>query len=267
MTLNSRNRLFLFGFIVLAVQIAVQFIIALTLFFLGNLAPLPQDLPVSGSLLGLFFSQNYNAGICNIVILSLYATITGFILLARFEKTIAPEIMYYATFLFGVFLESYRLFIPFFDLWSGYRPVLTMVGKASFAGRLLTMFCLVYTSFPASEGFVHDTDKNIGIIACVSVLFATIIPIHTGTILPSVAVSYSFGHLFLIIHILLFWTSIITIVFTNRFPRFYGLLLTYAGYLMLSVSACYAFTIIGTVMLLGGTTLFLVKLHAFYLWK
>jgi len=267
MTLNSRNKVFLVSFIALSLQVAALLLASLVYFLMGSLEPFPDDLSHTGSLFNLFFALNYHAGISNILILSLYATITGFILLTRFEKTIAPEIIYFAAFLLGVALESYRLFIPLFNLWGGYRPVLNMVGKCSFAGRLLTMFCLVYTSFPTSEGFVHDTDKNIGTIACVAILFATIIPINTSEILPSVSVSFSFAKLFLIIHVLLFWTSVITIACTNRFPRFYGLLVTYAGYLMLSVSASYAFTIIGTLMLLGGTTLFLVKLHAFYLWK
>ncbi len=267
MTLNSRNRLFLIGFIVITVQFVSLLATGCIKAALGFLEPFPTDLQVTGSLMERLIGPNYNAGIISLTILSLYSSVCGLVLYLRFEKTIASEIMYFAGFLMGVFLESFRLAIPIFNLWSGFLPVLSWIGKAAFAGRLLTLFCLLFSAFPVSESFVQDTDKNIVICICVAILFAALMPLNTHEILPSVMVSFTFNRLFATIRVLLFIATLITIVFTNRFPRFYGLLITYAGYLLLTVSSSYPVTLAGAVLLVSGSILFLSKLHQFYLWK
>ncbi len=267
MTLNSRNKILLIGCIGMAVLQVSLLLYGIVLTVTGNLEPFPGDYVLDGSIFSFFFDKNYLAGSISVSLLSLYTSITFFLLYWRFEKTIAPEIMYFACFLIGAFLESFRLLIPLFNLWVGLRPVLVYIGRISFAGRLLTLFSLLFTSFPITEDFMQDTDKNIAIGFCVAILFASVVPQNTHVILPSVMVPYTFTRLFITVRILLYITAIVTIVCTNRFPRFYGLLVTYAGYLLLSVSATYFMMLLGVVFLVGGSTLFLIKLHQFYLWK
>lgn len=270
MTLSSRNKL-LFGFSIFAsIFLSILFLYTAIRFFVGNPISLPADIEsvISfSSIKNFIFNTNSLVAFCGIIFLEIYAPIVCFIVYYSFEKTQSSEIIFFAGFLCGCILECFRLCIPLFNLWNGYSTALIYIGKAAFAGRIMTTLSFLFAAIFSSDTQIQEADKKLLFITCGAAVFAYITPVNSGIILPSVMVEIGYGKLFAIILTIISIITFFIFLFTNQQKIIIGYTLLFTGYSLLILSSSFILIFFGALLLTVGTYLYISRLHNYYLWK
>lgn len=275
MTLRLRNR-FLRVFVAFTALSAVLVIISLLfLFFSGAFEHLPS-LPRAASWFSELppFETNIYFSILSLTAMLAFVPLSGFFLLSTFEKTQSPEVIYYAGFLAGCFLQTLRLCIPLFNLWIGYSSFLVFTARADFAGRIICSLSLWFASFFSDEDSLQEADRNLAIALAASVLFSLFIPINPSSLNSAFLLTAGYRVLFELIFILLAVVSFFAFIIRGKQKNMNScirlavlFLVFYAGYRFISFSDSLISLITGTLLLFTGSFLFLGNLHRYYLWK
>lgn len=275
MTLRLRNRflrVFVAGTSLAAAAVLIAFVF---LFFSGGLSSL-RTLPraIDFSFKSALFEYNLYVSIVSLILLMLFVPASGIFLISTFEKTQSPEVIYYAGFLAGCFLQTIRLSIPLFDLWIGYSSFLVFTARANFAGQIICALCLWFSSFFSDEDSVQEADRNLAIALATAVLFSLFIPVNPATLNSAFLLSSGYKFLFELIFIILFLVSFFAFIIRGKQRNMIScmriavlFLVFFTGYRILSLSDSLFTLITGSGLLYTGSFLFLNTLHKYYLWK
>lgn len=275
MTLRLRNR-FLRIFVMGSSLVAAAVLVAFSILFFSGALPKLNTLPrvIDFSINSILFEYNYYVSILSLIFVLLFVPSSGFFLLRTFEKTQSPEVIYYAGFLAGCFLQTVRISIPLFNLWIGYSSFLVFTARAAIAGQIICALCLWFASFFSDEDSVQEADRNLAIAAATAVLFALFIPVNPSTLNSAFLLSTGYTYIFNIIYVILFLVSFFAFIIRGKERNMVSsvriailFLVFFTGYRILAVSDSLFFLILGSILLYSGSFLFLNTLHKYYLWK
>ncbi|MCR4940497.1 MAG: hypothetical protein K5930_10400 [Treponemataceae bacterium] len=272
MTLNSRNRLMK----TLSTISVSQFIIFLAFFlyrlFTEHNIPLEftdfiLDNSSVKSIVHSFFQPYSYAALGAVAILAIYTPLTCMIITYVFEKTQSPEILYFLGFLAGCMFEPLRLCIPLFNLWDGYSDFLIYIGKFVFAGRILAVLSLLFSSVFSADDKIQEADRNIVIALAISFILASAVAIDTRTILPSIMVRTSFHQILYIMFFFLAAVTVFAFLFNRKIKTMIAYILLFSGYVCLTLTSSIFPVATGLILISTGTIFYFKVLHTYYLWK
>lgn len=269
MTIRFRNRMTLIFFI-----IAVSCLMLGTFFTLYQLFSHTIELPevytkaISPNFLFKYHPVFVYAGI---FIMLLYICVTTMIIYHSFEKTQAPDIVFFLLFLFACLCDTSRLLVPAFHLSNTFSLFLLKVGNFHLFARLLAPLALMGNTVLSTEDFRQNTDRNAIILVIISMFFAELIPLNTSVILPNFCISYGYEKAIRSFSFLTCTVSAISLFRTNQ-KNDYKQIMT-IGYILLCLGYtiifyCYSITALtfGVLLLASGTYLYLNEVHKHYLW-
>ena len=204
-------------------------------------------------------------------ILLAYICVATLIIYHSFEKTQAPDIVFFLLYLVACLCDTSRLLVPVFQISGTYSLFLLKVGNFHLFARLLAPMALMGTTVLSTEDFRQNTDRNCIIIIIIAMFFAEMIPLNTAIILPNFCISYGYVKAIRAFCLLTCAVSAVSLFCTNR-KNEYRQIMT-IGYVLLCIGYslifyCYniASLAAGTLLLGGGTYLYLNEVHKHYLW-
>lgn len=219
-------------------------------------------------------SENvYDLPIISIFLTFIYLISFGFYLQRSFEKTQSPEVVYFASFLFGCLLVSMRILIPLFNLDSGLSYLMIIIFKIVFTGKILCLLSLFFTAFFSNDDQVQIADRNFFVILAFAIVVGSIVPVNAIVVSSSFLPVFGYKTLFTGFTVIIVIISAIGYLFTAKRSFNINLLIT-IGYIILFCG--YSFLLVGesvlqigisTCCLFVGTYLFLHNIHKYYLWN
>ena len=269
MTIRFRNRMTL-----------IFFIFSISLFLLGAFFTLYQffsngitlpEVYTKASSQNLLLRYNPICVFAGIFIMLAYICITTLIIYHSFEKTQAPDIVFFLLFLIACLCDTSRLIVPLLKLSGTYSLFLLKIGNIHLFARLLAPLALMGNSVMSTEEFRQSTDRNCIILIIISMFFSEIIPLNTAVILPNFCISYGYVKA---IRTFCFLTCAVSAVyhFHSNKKNEYKQTMT-LGFIMLCIGYtfifyCYSIVSLaaGIIFLGGGTYLYLNDVHKHYLW-
>ena len=258
----------------------VFFIAAISCFMLGTFFSLYQffsrgiTLPeiytkdLSSNLLFCYTPWCVFAGI---FILMAYTCVTTLIIYHSFEKTQAPDIVFFLLFLIACLCDTSRLLVPVFKLSGTFSLFLLKAGNIHLFARLLAPLALMGNTVMSTDDFRQSTDRNCVILIVISLFFAEIIPLNTAVILPNFCISYGYEKAIRAFTFLTCAVSAVSLFFTNRKNEYkqimtIGFVLLCFGYTLIFYCYNIATLAAGTILLGTGTYFYLNEVHKHYLW-
>ncbi len=269
MTIRFRNRLTLalFIFSLSCLLLAVAF--TCFKYFSGALAT--PDIYTKGLSRNFLFSFRETFVYAGIFTLMFYPCLTSLIIYHSFEKTQAPDIVFFLLFLFACLCNGARLLVPLFGVSGSFSLFLLKIGNLHLFSILLAPLALMGNTVLTGDYFKQSTDRNCLILIILSLFFAEFIPTNTAVILPNFGISYGYVKAIRSFATIIILLSTIALFISNQKSE-YRQLMT-AGFLMLSLGYttlfyCYniAGYVLGTLLLGTGTFLYLTEVHRHYLW-
>ncbi len=269
MTIRFRNRMSF-----------VFFFISITWLFLGVFFPTYQFFSN-----GLILPEVYSKGLSEkflfeykplytfigIFILMTYVCITIMIIHHNFEKTQAPDIVYFLLFLFACLCDTTRILVPSFRLSGTFTLFLLKIGNIHLFARLLAPLALMGCAALSTEEFRQTTDRNCIILIIIAMFFAEFLPLNTAIILPNFCISY--GHVkaikgFVLTISIVSTIALIAINKKNEYKQIIsvGFVILTIGYSQIFYCYNIAGIILGTICLGTGTFIYLNEVHKHYLW-
>ena len=269
MTIRFRNRMTLIFFIIAISCLMLGTFFTLYQFFSGGIV-LPE---VYSRNLSQKFLLKYHP-LCvyaGIFILLIYICISTMIIYHSFEKTQAPDIVFFLIFLFACLCDTSRLLVPAFHLSGSFSLFLLKVGNLHLFARLLAPLALMGTTVLSTEDLKQNTDRNSIIIVIISMFFAEIIPLNTSVILPNFCISYGYEKAIRGFCFLTCTMSAISLFRTNnkndyRQTMTIGFILLCLGYSLIFYNFNILTLFTGTLLLATGSYLYLNEVHKHYLW-
>ncbi|MBO4437944.1 MAG: hypothetical protein J5798_01220 [Spirochaetaceae bacterium] len=275
MTLSLRNRIIRLLTIFSAVIFLTITALYVIQFFNGSFMDFPQMTRFFNQLPDIKpFQYTKWAVLAAPTFILCYITVCSLLIIKYFEKTHAPEIVYFTTFLINMLVEASRLFLPVLNLWQGNYFLLIVVSKFVFFCRLTgfsIMLCGAALSSTKNE--MQDSSSRFGLTA-LAVLTACSIPVNSLTIYSTWVIPTAYYTLFLIIRFLFAITTSVSFLITAKKNEVHEYKQTAIFFLLLSTGLIIlqetdnpAFFISGVILLTAGTFGFLRSLHNYYLWK
>ena len=200
-----------------------------------------------------------------------YVCLTSLIIYHSFEKTQAPDIVFFLLFLFACLCDTSSLLVPLFEISGSFSLFLLKLGNVHLFARLLAPMALMGNTVLSTDDFRQSTDRNSIILIIISMFFAEIIPLNTAVILPNFCISYGYVKAIRIFSLIICLVSTISLFCTNRKNEYkqimtIGFLILCIGYTLIF----YCFNIVtlaaGIIFLGSGTFLYLNEVHKHYLW-
>ena len=269
MTIKFRNRVtYIFFFISIALLLLAAFFTCYR--FFSNTLVLPEvyNKYLPSKLIFRFQPVFTIAGIFTIM---LYVCITTLVIYHSFEKTQAPDIVFFLLFLLACLCDSSRILVPIFGLSGSFSNLHLKIGNVHLFARLLAPLALMGNTILSGESYKQNVDRNCLILILISIFFSEFIPLNTAVILPNYCISYGY-----VKGIRLFSAAIIVLSATSLFisnrKNDYKQIMT-VGFIMLSIGYTILFYCCniagfasGTFFLGMGTVLYLSEMHKHYLW-
>lgn len=269
MTIRFRNRMTLIFFIIAISCLMLGTFFTLFQYFSGGIViPQVYTKDLSQKLLFRYFPVCVYAGI---FILMIYTCVTTLIIYHSFEKTQAPDIVFFLLFLLACLSDTSRLLVPAFKLSGSFSLFLVRIGNIHLFARLLAPLALMGNTVLCTEDYRQNTDRNCIILIIISLFFSELIPLNTAVILPNFCISYGYEKA---IRSFCFITCLVSAIslFRSNQKNEYKQIMT-LGYILLCLGYtiifyCYnIFTLVtGTLLLGGGTYIYLNEVHKHYLW-
>ena len=195
-------------------------------------------------------------------------------ILFAFEKTQTVEMTFFATCVFAVSLESVRLAVPLFDLWTNANFFLATLTRAVFFSRLFTLLALLASALFATGNTVQQVGPSIFLLAFVSFSFSNSIPLNSGDFSSHFMIVSGYKGAISLFFILLGTLSTLSYVILGKTHAIQeysvaatGIILLLSGYLLLSTCDSWLFFIVGSVLIFYGARRYLKPLHMYYLWQ
>lgn len=238
--------------------------------FLSHGIVLPEVYTPSASS-NFFLKYNPVCVFAGIFVMLAYVCLTTMIIYHSFEKTQAPDMVFFLIFLFACLCDTSRLLVPVCRLSGTFSLFLLRIGDLHLFARLLAPLALMGATAMSSDEFRQSTDRNSIILIIIAMFFAEIIPLNTAVILPNYCISYGYVkgiRSFSLLTSLVSAISLFVINNKNEYKQIMtlGFLLLSTGYSL--IFYCYNIAALATgIILLGlGTYFYLNEVHKHYLW-
>lgn len=202
----------------------------------------------------------------------LYVCLTSFMLYRVFEKTKASDIIFIFLFLIAHIANTFRIWIPLFNLGATYSGLLMFCGNAILFSKLLIPLSLLYSVIMSSDDQRQDLEKNIFLLLLVCIFFAITIPLNTANVCLNFEVDYGYRKVIDITSVLIIIATLIAMFFNNRRKMYTQI--TTIGLAFISIGT---YILINTINILRlalavifltlGNILYLKELHKQYLWN
>ena len=258
----------------------IFFIIAISCLLLGTFFSLYQffsngmllpEVYIKAASTNLLLKYNPICVFIGIFFMFLYICTTTLIIYHSFEKTQAPDIVFFLLFLIACLCDTSRLLVPAFHLSGTFSLFLLKVGNLQLFARLLVPLALMGNTAMSTDEFRQSTDRNCIILIIIAMFFAEIIPMNTAVILPNFCISYGYVKAIRTFCFLTCIVSTIALFQTNRKNEYrqimtIGFILLCIGYSL--IFYCYNIILLaaGITMMSSGTFLYLNEVHKHYLW-
>ena len=209
--------------------------------------------------LGIFYEFFY---LCAVSIMILYA----------FYKTQSCELAYFLIFLFSILLDSFRIFIPLFQLAGTYSAALITLSNIVFTGKILGPVSLMSLVLFSEEDQRQNLEQNCTIIIVLCAFIAFVIPLNTARLLPNYTLDFAFNKTISIALTIMVVISVVSLLLNNYKNEVRQSMAL--GFFLLSIGAhilreCFSLLqlILGALFITGGTLLYFKELHNKYLWN
>jgi hypothetical protein len=275
MTLSERNAFFKAGIAISAV---------LTLLIIGasllTLPVYPRMEEISRRpanfyqfITGLFLTSDYIAVHLDMALAVFFSLVTMILILAFFERTATPEILYISFFVFSLSFEVIRLILPMRLVYDYPSFYLILASRLLLFARFFGLFSL-FTASICATGLEVQKTRNIIMILIVAVLTITLgVPIDTQSWDTSLKIVNGYNSAFRLIETVIFAATSVGffIAVKVRGAKDYkyvgiGVILALAGRYILLGCDNWAGPGPGILLLAFGTYFICSKLHKIHLW-
>ncbi|MFA6507381.1 MAG: hypothetical protein WCT14_14880 [Treponemataceae bacterium] len=276
MTLPTRNRILIATFVA-TVPAIVTIVVSYPELVKAVFAALPKaDHRAKGLIEGLsilVFKPSAWALLISLPVCCVYAAGTIAMLYYSFEKTQAPEILFFAFFAFSFLGETFRMAIPIAFAREWPPAIVVYAARIIAFGRFAGVLSLFAAGVYANGLDFQKHGRVIIIIAVAALTIATGIPIDGLTY--DASFTPLSGYRFMLdlteLSIALFAVlSFFVAAYVKSAREIYaaslGILFVTIGRDFVLRGDSWAAALIGGVLLFGGTWLFAVKIHRYYLW-
>lgn len=219
-------------------------------------------------------AYKFPVSFASIIIFVLYAPVCSFIVWQGFEKTQTTEIVYFAVFILGCFLDGTRFILPVFGLWKTYSVLMIFIGRCVFAGRFLSVFALLFAAVLSDSDERQNIERNCALLILVAVFCALLIPLNTSLITSTCTVWWGYRDLVSWIRIAVAAVTVITILINayikdsrELMHNAIGYTVLISGYSLLQIADNFLFLIPAVILFAGGSFLYLKSLHSMYMWN
>ncbi|MDR2760214.1 MAG: hypothetical protein LBB78_12635 [Spirochaetaceae bacterium] len=203
----------------------------------------------------------------------LYSLISLIIIYYFFEKTPAPEILFFAFFVFSFSFEGFRTMVPLKKVYEFPSVYLTMISRALLFGRYFGVFSLFAASVYASGWDIQKQETVVFVIVIVTLMIASTVPIDGLSWDSSLMTIIGYRHLLRLAEVTIILITVISFFVSaySRGTREYifigiGSLLVFLGRNTLLNADTWLTPLPGLVCLGAGTWFICTQLHRVYLW-
>lgn len=269
MTIRFRNRLTLAFFIISLLSLLLTVIFTCIQYFSGNLVS--PDIYTKGLPNNFIFGFKEVFVYAGIFTLMAYACLTSLIIYHSFEKTQAPDIVFFLLFLLACLCDGSRILVTLFGVSETFSMFLLKIGNIHLFSILLAPLSLMGNTALKGDNFKQYTDRNCLILIILSLFFAEFIPTNTAVILPNFGVSYGYVRGIRYFTMAIILLSTIALYLSNKKSEYkqimtLGFLMLSIGYTILFYCWNFAGFVSGTLLLGLGTFIYLTEVHRNYLW-
>ena len=269
MTLKNRNRM-----ILALLWLSIGFLILNSLILAHSIKTqvLPFSMLYNTERTGFFIFKIQQLYIVIGIFLQLMFAIVGtYVTYRSFVNTQSSEVLFFALFIFAGLLDSFRLWIPAFNLQNTYSPLFLFCGNASLVSTLLTPASLLIMCTHSFNEQKQDTEKLVAIVIFIAIFTAVFIPLNTTKNLFNFTVAYSFKKIIVTYTIICYGLTLLINFLYNKQRTYdqkttFGLLFLMIGYHAVRHSVNIAMIIVATLFLTMGSVFFIKELHNQYLW-
>ena len=273
MTLSERNTFFKAGIVFCAV--CTLFILAAS-FFIYNGAGYSLIDGIEEEIrrpYSFFLASNYYAVHTSIAVSVFFSLFSIIFILAFFERTSAPEILYIAMFTIAFAFEAIRLFLPLNFILNYPSFYVRIASKILLFIRYFGIFSLFAASLCAAGLEVQKTRNIIFIIIIAALVITMGVPIDVLNWDTSLNMVNGYSSLFKMIELIAFFTTMISFLIAAKVRGSaeykyiaIGVLFAVAGRGILLSTDNWIGPLPGIVLLSVGTWFICSKLHKIHLW-
>jgi hypothetical protein len=276
MTLSHRNYFFRAGIVI---SLAALVLITAGAFVILPLYPslVPQAARRSGALIqgivGRFLNPAPYVPFATMTAAALYSFITMIFIFYFFEKTQAPEILFFALFALSFAFEAARMMVPLGALYELPNVYLVMASRVLLFGRYFGMLSLFAASVYAAGLEMQKQGNILFIITIATLIIALGMPIDGLSWDSSLNMVSGYQSMFHLVEIGLILITMISFLVSaySRGSREYiyigaGSLLVCMGRAILLNADTWATPFPGLAILIVGTWFICSQLHRVYLW-
>lgn len=276
MTLSGRNRLVILGIL----WSSLMFVI-LVFFTVQTFSVFPQinqqavSRPsgfVHALLAPILKSNSYTplGSMIISVVYSLAGIITVYVL---FEKTQAPEILFFANFILSLSLEISRMAIPLINYYGISLTYGIFTGKMLLFSRLFGLFSLFLASVYAAGMDMQRYGMLLILNASICLALASGVPVDSMSWDTTLALRFGFADMFLLIEATIVGITILSffISIKNKSSKDYvyvsiGIVMVLLGREILLHADTYVELFLAVPIFSLGTWMYYKNLHQYYLW-
>jgi hypothetical protein len=209
----------------------------------------------------------------NMAVSAVYALISIVLIYYFFEKTQAPEILFFAFFVISLGFETIRIMVPYILIRKLPSLYLIISSRVLLFGRYFGIFAFFASSVYAAGLKMQKSGTVIFIIAVVTLVIALGVPIDNLSWDSSLSMIHGYASMFRLVEmgIILISTASFFIAAHTRGAKEYifiglGSLLVYLGRSILLAADTWAAPFPGLLILAVGTWFICNYLHRIYLW-
>ncbi|GHV44864.1 hypothetical protein AGMMS49546_29520 [Spirochaetia bacterium] len=203
----------------------------------------------------------------------IYAFITLILIYYFFEKTQAPEILFFALFVLSLSFEGMRLFVPMQKTYEIPALYLLMASQVLLFGRFFGIFSLFAASVYAAGLEMQKQQNIILIIALIALVISLSIPIDVQTWDASYCMINGYTSMFRMVDAGVLLITLLSFLISaySRGSREYiligiGSFLVFLGRSLLLTADTWITPLPGLLALVVGTWFICTQLHKVYLW-
>jgi hypothetical protein len=276
MTLSGRNRLLILGILWASLMLVI-----FVLFSIHTFSLFPQivkqatgrSFGFAHTLLEPFTSTNRLTPLFSILFCMFYSLSGMIVIYVLFEKTQAPEILFFANFILSLSLELSRMAIPLINYYNTSLTYTIFAGKILLFSRLFGLFSLFLASNYAAGLEMQRYGILLLLNAAICLALASGVPIDNMNWDTALTPQFGFADMFYFIEATILGITILSffISIKNKSSKDYlyvsiGILLVLVGRDFLLHADSYIELMISVPALGFGTWMYCKNLHQYYLW-
>lgn len=272
MTLNTRNKL-LFIFTIFSGILCIGLLIIYLIHVISNKLITLSFFSLD-NIIKLILEPSKTIPLLSTLILLIFVPTISYISLRIFEKTQAPEAIYFDVFILGVFFTSLQILIHIFSLENSLSLLHLTISKTAFAGQIAVLLSFLFSSIFSNDDQIQIAEKNFYIILIISFFLSNFIPLNLANKSENILTALGFSKQFTFLLPISILCTFFSFLFYNpkqgkkknyAIPIAYLMLIT--GFFILCFSISFIFMVIGSILFFWGTLIYLRTIHDYYLYR